>query len=99
MLTRRAVALAFTISIGAVGGFIGGQIYDEKQKPHYRTGNTIALICTIIQTVLVIILRLIFILINHRRSRMSEKEVQKQIEKYGGNESTGDHHPEFRYTL
>jgi len=30
---------------------------------------------------------------------MTEKEIQKQIEKYGGNESAGDRHPEFRYTL
>jgi tryptophan-rich sensory protein len=98
-LTRRAVTLAFVISIGAIGGLIAGQIYQEKQKPRYFISNTIAFVCTALQAVLVISLRLIFVYINRQRSRMNEEEIQQQVERYGGNELAGDHHPEFRYTL
>lgn len=98
-LTRRAVALAFIISIGAIGGLIGGQLYNESQKPQYRIGHTIALICTIAQAIIVIILRLLFKSINFRRSQMNEKEIQTEIDKYGGNQLASDRHPEFRYTL
>ena len=98
-LTRRAVALAFIISMGAIGGLISGQIYDENQRPQYRLGNTIALMCTAIQTILVVSLRFMFIVINQRRSRMNREEIQTQIERYGGNELVGDYHPDFRYTL
>ena len=97
--TRRTVALAFTISIGAIGGLIAGQIYDEKQKPQYTLGNTIGLICTIVQTISVISLRCIFMFINRQRSKMNADEIKKQIERYGGQELAGDHHPDFRYTL
>ncbi|UJR25750.1 hypothetical protein I4U23_007100 [Adineta vaga] len=98
-LTRRAVALAFIVSVGSIGGLISGQIYDEKQKPQYLTGHTIALACTIIQAILTISLRIIFMFINYRRARLNDAEIEDQIEYYGGNELVGDHHPEFRYTL
>ena len=85
--------------MGAIGGLISGQIYDEEQKPRYILGNTIALICTVIQTILIISLRFILLFINQQRSQMNADEIQKQIERYGGNELVGDHHPDFRYTL
>jgi hypothetical protein len=37
--------------------------------------------------------------INRRRERMNEEQIQEQIERYGGEELAGDHHPTFRYTL
>ena len=98
-LTRRAVALAFAISIGALGGLISGHIYDETQKPRYIRGNTIGLICTILQTIFVIALRFMFISINQQRSNMNEQEIQKEIEQYDSDRAVGDRHPHFRYTL
>lgn len=98
-LTRRAVASAVIVSVGTLGGIIAGQIYQANQKPRYILENTIALAFILLQTVLIIILRLTFIFINRRRSRMNEEEIQKQIEEYGGIELAGDRHPEFRYTL
>ena len=86
-------------SITAGSGFISGQIYHEKQKPRYRTGNTIALICILLQTTIVIGLRMAFKFINRRRAQMTEKEVMQQIEFYGGIDLVGDRHPKFRYTL
>jgi len=87
------------VSVGTLGGVISGQIYQSKQKPRYFLGNTIAFCFIVLQTILVIILRLVFMMINHRRARMNEEQIKKQIEEYGGNELAGDRHPEFRYTL
>ncbi|CAF5003087.1 unnamed protein product [Rotaria sp. Silwood1] len=98
-LTRRAVASAFIISIAAIGGLVAGQIYQAQQKPRYFIGNTIALIFIVLQTILVIILRLMFLYINRQRSQMNTEQINQQIKRYGGNELVGDRHPEFRYTL
>ncbi|CAF2313380.1 unnamed protein product [Rotaria sp. Silwood2] len=98
-LTRRAVALALIISIAALGGIISGQIYQAKDKPRYLTGNTVALSFIVLQTILIVILRLVFLYINHQRSRMNNEQINQQIERYGGNELVGDRHPQFRYTL
>jgi uncharacterized BrkB/YihY/UPF0761 family membrane protein len=87
------------VSVGTLGGVISGQIYHEKQQPRYLIGNTIAFIFIALQTILIIILRLVFMIINRQRARMNEEEMKKQIERYGGNELAGDRHPEFRYTL
>ncbi|CAF5031357.1 unnamed protein product, partial [Rotaria sp. Silwood1] len=98
-LTRRAVASALIVSIGTTGGAISGQIYQDKQKPRYFLGNTIAFGCVALQTILIIILRFIFIYINRRRQILNDEQKQQQIETYGGIELIGDRHPEFRYTL
>ncbi|CAF4062369.1 unnamed protein product [Rotaria sp. Silwood2] len=98
-LTRRAVALALIISIAALGGIISGQIYQAKDKPRYLTGNTVALSFIVLQTILIVILRLVFLYINRQRSRMNNEQINQQIERYGGNELVGDRHPQFRYTL
>ncbi|CAF3722339.1 unnamed protein product [Adineta steineri] len=98
-LTRRAVASALIVSVGSLGGIISGQIYTDNQKPKYYLGNTIALSFVTLQTILALILRLTFILINRRRLRMNQEEIDQEIQRYGGIELAGDRHPEFRYTL
>ncbi|CAF4746061.1 unnamed protein product [Rotaria sp. Silwood1] len=98
-LTRRAVASAVIVSFGTIGGAISGQIYQDKQKPRYFLGNTIAFGCVALQTILIIILRFIFIYINRRRQILNDDQKQQQIKRYGGSELIGDRHPEFRYTL
>jgi uncharacterized BrkB/YihY/UPF0761 family membrane protein len=87
------------VSVGTLGGVVSGQIYQDNQKPRYFLGNTIAFSFIVVQTILIIILRLVFMMINRGRSQMNEYEIKKQIERYGGNELAGDRHPEFRYTL
>ncbi|CAF0903972.1 unnamed protein product [Rotaria sordida] len=98
-LTRRAIAVAVIVSIGTSGGAIAGQIYQAKQKPRYFIGHTISFCCVVLQTTLIIILRFILMIINHRRKRMNDEQIKQQVEKYGGEEFVGDHHPKFRYTL
>ncbi|CAF1682766.1 unnamed protein product [Adineta ricciae] len=98
-LTRRAVASATIVSIGTIGGAVAGQIYQDKQKPQYFLGNSISLGCIVVQTILVLSLRFIFIYENRRRGRFTKEQIERQIERYGGNDLVGDRHPDFRYTL
>ncbi|RUO95834.1 major facilitator superfamily domain-containing protein [Jimgerdemannia flammicorona] len=96
-LTRRAVASAAIVSVGTIGGAIGGQIYYDE--PRYFGGNTIAISCMAAQTLCVVILRFVFMYENSRRERLTEEEKAAEIAKYGGVELAGDRHPDFRYTL
>ncbi|RUS14958.1 major facilitator superfamily domain-containing protein [Jimgerdemannia flammicorona] len=96
-LTRRAVASAAIVSVGSIGGAIGGQIYYDA--PKYFNGHAIAISCMAAQTVFVVILRFVFAYENSRRERLTEREKAAEIDKYGGTELAGDRHPDFRYTL
>jgi len=98
-LTRRAIAAAVIVSVGTSGGAVAGQIYPAKQKPRYFIDHTISFACIALQTVLVIILRFIITMINRRRKKMNDEQIKQQVEKYGGEELAGDHHPRFRYIL
>jgi hypothetical protein len=98
-LTRRAIAAAVIVSVGTSGGAVSGQIYQAKQKPRYLIGHTVSFGCVALQTVLVIILRFLLMMINRRRKRMNDEEIQQEVNKYGGEESAGDHHSKFLYTL
>ncbi|KAK9765531.1 hypothetical protein K7432_006071 [Basidiobolus ranarum] len=96
-LTRRAVASAAIVSFGTIGGAIGGQIYYDP--PKYLGGNIIAVSCVALQTVLVIILRVVFTWENRRRSRLTPEQKEQEVARYGGIELAGDRHPDFTYTL
>lgn len=98
-MTRRSIVVGFLGTITAISGFISGQLYRNNQRPHYTLGNTILLICILVQSTFVFMVRTMFSFINQRRSRMNEKQVVEQIERYGGNDLIGDRHPKFRYTL
>ena len=98
-MTRRAIAAAVIVSIGTTGGVISGQIYQAKQKPRYLIGHSISFACVALQTILIIVLRLILMIINRRREKLNDEQKQEQIHKYGDEQSAGDHHPDFRYTL
>ncbi|CAF0970489.1 unnamed protein product, partial [Didymodactylos carnosus] len=98
-LTRRAVACAAIVSFGTIGGAIGGQLYPSSTKPKYFMGNTIALSCICAQTILVILLRVVFMYENHRRKHLNDEQKENECNYYGGLELVGDRHPDFIYTL
>ena len=87
------------VSVGSLGGAVAAQIYRSNQKPSYFLGNTIAFAFIALQTVLALVLRLVFARINRQRASMDQAQVDRQIARYGGSELVGDRHPEFRYTL
>lgn len=96
-LTRRAVASAAIVSVGTIGGVVGGQIYYDP--PYYFHGNAIAFACLAAQTVLVVIMRFLLARENKRRSNLIEEEKELDIIKYGGADLVGDRHYSFKYVL
>ncbi|KAI8339504.1 major facilitator superfamily domain-containing protein [Chlamydoabsidia padenii] len=96
-LTRRAVGSAFIVSIGTIGGAIGGQIYYDP--PSYFNGNLIAVCLVGTQTILIIIVRCVLAYENKRRAKMTEEMKEYEVHKYGGVELAGDRHPDFIYVL
>ncbi|KAI8329994.1 major facilitator superfamily domain-containing protein [Chlamydoabsidia padenii] len=96
-LTRKAVGSAFIVSIGTIGGAVGGQIYYDP--PDYFYGNLIAVCLVGTQTILVIIVRSALDYENKRRDKLTEEMKEYEIYKYGGIELAGDRHPNYRYVL
>ncbi|SAL99528.1 hypothetical protein [Absidia glauca] len=96
-LTRRAVGSAFIVSIGTIGGAIGGQIYYDP--PDYFYGNLIAVCLVTTQTLLVVIVRCVLAYENKRRDKLTEEMKEYEIYNYGGMELAGDRHPNYRYIL
>lgn len=86
-------------AVTSISGLISGPIYHDNQKPRFFLGNSISLLCFLIQSIVIICFRFMLAFINRRRSRMNEKEIIEQIEFYGGHDLVGDRHPRFRYTL
>ncbi|ORX61622.1 MFS general substrate transporter [Hesseltinella vesiculosa] len=97
-LTRRAVGSAIIISIGTIGGAIGGQIYYDPADNYFH-GNLIAVCLVVAQSLLVIGTRLYLMYENKRRSALTDEAKELEIEKYGGIDLAGDRNPDFRYVL
>ncbi|KAI9020218.1 major facilitator superfamily domain-containing protein [Phycomyces nitens] len=96
-LTRRAAASAIIVSVGTVGGAIGGQIYYDP--PTYFAGNTIAFSCVGAQTIAVIVARILLSRENKRRELLNQEQKDYELLKYGSVHIAGDRHPDFRYDL
>lgn len=92
--TKRGVAIALIISIGNVGGIIGGQMYRAEDAPAYVTGNAAALglMCSVV--VISLIFKFFLNKENKRRDNLTEEEFNKEAE----GEDLCDRHPGFRYT-
>ncbi|CAF0751236.1 unnamed protein product [Adineta steineri] len=68
--TKRATALAFSMSVGNCGGVISGQIYRSQDGPRFILGHGINLGFCVLGLIAVIILFISFRLENHRRDRL-----------------------------
>jgi predicted MFS family arabinose efflux permease len=91
--TKRGVATAIIISIGNVGGIIGGQMYRAEDAPKYATGNSAAmgLMCGVV--VISLAFKYFLNKENTRRENLSEEEFAKEA----SGEDLCDRHPGFRY--
>ncbi|KAI8144101.1 major facilitator superfamily domain-containing protein, partial [Fennellomyces sp. T-0311] len=96
-LTRRAVASGVIYSIHAIGNSVGGQVYFDA--PKYLKGHTIALCTVFLQSVMIIVLRIIFKRINAKRDAMTPEEKERELTKFKHPGLIGDRHPDFRYAL
>ncbi|CAO3685517.1 unnamed protein product [Rhizopus stolonifer] len=91
--TKRGAASAFIISIGNVGGAIGGQIYRSNDAPQYARANSVALglMCG------VVVFSLLFKWILNRENKRRDHLTPEEYEKEASGKDLCDHHPDFRY--
>ncbi|CAO3622266.1 unnamed protein product [Mucor hiemalis] len=91
--TKRGVATAIIISIGNVGGIIGGQMYRADDAPKYARGNSIAmgLMCG------VVVISLLFKYALNRENNRRDNLTEEQFAEEAKGEDLCDRHPGFRY--
>ncbi|KAG8156872.1 hypothetical protein KVR01_013285 [Diaporthe batatas] len=95
---KRAMGIAFMITLGNLGGIVGSFIFRDDEKPRYPTGWGACLGFVAAGVVSASLLELCYLTINKRRARKSEDEVRaeytdEKLEKMGNNS------PLFRYSL
>lgn len=90
--TKRGVASAIIISIGNVGGAIGGQIYRANDAPLYAVGNLAAMGLMIGAVVFSCIFKFLLDRENKRRDNLTPEEFAHEAAT-----QICDRHPGFRY--
>ncbi|EEP81497.1 conserved hypothetical protein [Uncinocarpus reesii 1704] len=95
---KKAMGIAFMISIGNLAGIPGSFIYIESEKPKYPTGFGSSFAFAGSGIIASIILELGYIRINKRKAQMTREEVH---EKYTDEQlqKMGDRSPLFKYML
>lgn len=95
---KRAMGMAFMISIGNAGGIVGSYIYLGSEAPSYPTGYGCSIGFAGAGIITALGLEFAFIRINKKRARMSVEEIRA---KYTDQElqDMGDRSPLFKYTL
>jgi MFS family permease len=67
---KRATAIALNQTIGNIGGVIAGQIYLARERPYYKTGQSVSLTGCGLAWCGVLLLRWIFARENARRDKL-----------------------------
>lgn len=95
---KRAVGIAWLISLGNLGGIPGSFFFKETEAPRYPTAYASSFSVAAAGIVAALTLEFSYKAINTRRSKMTEAEVR---EKYSQDQlqKMGDRSPLFRYTL
>lgn len=95
---KRAMSVAFVISLCNVGGIIGGYIFLDSEKPHFTTGYAGSLAFAVAGVIGAGVLEVAYKRINTKRDNMTKEEIDA---KYTPKElaQLGDRSPYFRYML
>ncbi|CAG9998305.1 unnamed protein product [Clonostachys byssicola] len=95
---KRALGIAYMTSLTNLGGIGASYIFIESEGPAYPTGFGVSLAFGIMGVIASVLLDLIYMRINKKRSMISETEVREQ---YSDEDlaAMGDRSPLFRYTL
>lgn len=91
--TKRGVATAIIVSLGNIGGAIGGQVYRADDGPHYIRGHTICACLMAGAVVIALIFKYLLHRINKKRDNLSPEEYAAACK----GEDLCDLHPDFRY--
>ncbi|OJJ07726.1 hypothetical protein ASPVEDRAFT_877783 [Aspergillus versicolor CBS 583.65] len=96
--TKRAMGIAYMISMGNAGGIPGSYIYFDSEAPKYPTGFGVSLGIAALGVCSALTLELTYTALNKSRKRICVEEV---YETYTQDEldAMGDRSPLFKYTL
>lgn len=95
---KRAMGVAFMVTVGSAGGVIGSFIFLEREKPKYPSGFGSSLALAGAGIVSCLTLEFFYWNINRKNARMSELQIR---EKYTDEEleEMDDRSPLFKYNL
>lgn len=95
---KRAMGVAFVISLCNIGGIIGGFIYIDKESPAFTSGYAGSLGFAVAGVAAAATLEICYSRINKARDRMTQDEIDA---KYTPKElaQLGDRSPHYRYML
>ncbi|KAI9263410.1 major facilitator superfamily domain-containing protein [Phascolomyces articulosus] len=91
--TKRGTATAIIVSLGNIGGAVGGQIYRTQDGPFYARGHEICAGLLAGAIVLSCVFKFLLHRINKKRDNLTEEEYKKACE----GTDLCDNHPDFRY--
>lgn len=96
--SKRAIGLAFFVSLGNIGGVLASYMFLQHEAPAYPTGYGISLGVLAFGIVVAVLLEVAYVRINQERTKTSEEKIKA---KYTEAElaNMGDSSPLFRYTL
>ncbi|ETN45044.1 uncharacterized protein HMPREF1541_09920 [Cyphellophora europaea CBS 101466] len=96
--SKRAIGLAFYVSVGNIGGVLAGFMFLQHEAPAYPTGYGISIGVLGLGVIVALLLEFAYIRINKQRAQMSAEEVKAR---YTEEElaSMGDNSPLFKYIL
>ncbi|KAF4958769.1 hypothetical protein FGADI_2113 [Fusarium gaditjirri] len=76
--TKRAISIGFVTCAGTIGGIYGSYIYIDKEKPKYTTGYGASLGFAVAGILAAVTLETALIMINKKRSKISEADVRSK---------------------
>jgi sugar phosphate permease len=96
--TKRAMGIAYMVSLGNIGGVVGSYIYKDNEAPTYPTGFGSSLAFAAAGAASCLILDVTYKMTNSRRDKLSLEEIKR---KHSEEElvAMGDQSPLFRYSL
>lgn len=95
---RRAMGIAFMISMGNVSGIVGSFIFLEKEKPKYPTGFGSSLSFAAVGICSALLLELLYWRINKKNEKWTDDEIRRKYTEMQL-EKMGDRSPLFKYSL
>lgn len=94
---KRGVAVGMVLMSANIGGIIASQIYRPKDFPNYTFGNSIALGCLVISTLIAFLQYFIYKTLNKKKRENPQSFLEGKSEEEIKN--MGDLHPDFMYIL
>lgn len=75
---KRAIGMAFLMTVGNLGGAVGSNIFLEREAPHYWLGYGFSMGIIVVAIAATVVLRFVTVAINKKRDAIPEEEIRAQ---------------------